>query len=104
MKTPSELKEIIIQHKPVLEQKFKVKEIGIYGSYARGEQRKRSDLDLIIEFKEEKSLGGLEFVGLMIELEEYLKEKLGIKVHLASKRQALKSDKWNNVKKDLIYV
>lgn len=47
---------------------------------------------------------GLEFVGLMIDLEEYLQKILGIKVHLASKTQAINSDKWQYIKDDLVYV
>lgn len=47
---------------------------GIFGSYARGEQEKGSDIDILIEYKE--SL--LKLVGLEMELEE----KLGIKADL----------------------
>ena len=46
MKTLNEIKNILAQHKEELEQRHKVKEIGIFGSYVRGQQRKRGDLDI----------------------------------------------------------
>lgn len=57
--------------------KYGVKKAGVFGSYARGEQKKKSDIDLLIEAP--KGMG-LRFVGLGIELEE----KLGRKVHLVT--------------------
>ena len=47
---------------------------GIFGSYARGEQNKKSDIDILIEF--DGSLLDL------VKLERELKEKLGIKIDL----------------------
>jgi len=40
----------------------------------------------------------------MMDLEEFLENILGIKVHLATERQAMNSNKWEYVKKDLISV
>lgn len=54
-----------------------IKKAGIFGSYARGEQKKKSDIDIFIQPKEGMGLG---FVGLALELEE----KLGKKVDLVS--------------------
>jgi len=52
MKTLDEIKNILAQHKEELRQKYKVKEIGIFGSYVRGEQKRKSDVDILVEFKE----------------------------------------------------
>ncbi len=57
--------------------KNKVKKAGIFGSYARGEQKKNSDIDILIE--PPKGIG-FEIVGIQFELED----KLGKKVHLVS--------------------
>ena len=59
---------------PILK-KNGVKKAGIFGSYARGEAKKKSDIDIII--RPPKNMG-LEFVGLNLELED----KLGKKVDL----------------------
>ncbi len=50
--------------------KHGVKKIEIFGSYARGEANAESDLDVIVEFEERKSL--FEPVGIEQQLEDYL--------------------------------
>jgi len=52
-----------------------IKKAGIFGSYARGEQKKNSDLDILIQ--PTKNMG-LEFVGLQIELSEKLNKKVDL--------------------------
>jgi len=70
------IKEIKKKINPILK-KNGVKRAAIFGSYARGEEKKRSDVDILIEYKnDDKSL--LDLVGL----EMKLKEKLGKKVDL----------------------
>ena len=96
MKTLDEIKNILAQHKEELADRYKVKEIGIFGSYVRGEQNKRSDLDILVEFKEPI---GLDF----IELAEFLESILEVKVDLVSKG-AVKLNRWKYIKEDLIYV
>lgn len=73
------IKRILMKKKPFLVKKYKIKDIGIFGSYVRGEETKRSDVDLLIEFRE--SPGFLEFM----EIENFLTDTLGIKVDLVMK-------------------
>ena len=56
--------------------KHDVVKSGVFGSYARGEQKKRSDIDILVKFRGRKSLYDL--VGLKMELEEELKKKVDI--------------------------
>jgi hypothetical protein len=79
MKTIDEIKNTIIKHKTYLSEDFKVKSISLFGSYLRGEQKKNSDLDILVEFNETIDL--FEF----IKLENYLTEILGCKVDLVMK-------------------
>jgi len=79
MKTLEEIREILTGQKAFLRQKYEVKEIGIFGSYVKKKQKKRIDLDILVEFDDSISL--LEF----IRLENYLSEILGIKVDLVMK-------------------
>lgn len=95
---------ILKEHKEELKEKYGVKEIGVFGSYVREGQKKGSDLDMIIEFKNEESIRGLEFVGLIMDLEEYLHKILGIRPHLASKGHAMQSEKWKYIEKDIVCV
>jgi len=54
---------------------YKIKRAGIFGSYATGEQKKNSDIDILI--KPAKHMG-LEFVGLQLELQDKLKKKVDL--------------------------
>jgi len=82
MKTIVEIKQVLQAQKPYLAEKYGVTEIGIFGSYVRGEQRPDSDLDVLIEVERPPRIG---LIGL-VELELYLSELLGIKVDLAIKK------------------
>ena len=68
-----------MQHKSVLQERYKIRELGIFGSYVRQEQTETSDVDLLVEFSETPSL--LKFVNL----ENYLSDNLGVKVDLVHK-------------------
>ena len=56
--------------------KNKIKKAGIFGSYARGEQRKNSDIDILIQRPKKMSL--FDLTGLEIILEEKLKKKVDL--------------------------
>jgi uncharacterized protein len=71
--------EELRQDMPELERRYKVKTLGIFGSYIRGEQHQGSDLDLLVEFIDPPSL--LRF----LEMEYYLSDLLGVKVDLVMK-------------------
>ncbi|MBU4481605.1 nucleotidyltransferase family protein [Patescibacteria group bacterium] len=66
---------------PYLKEKFKLKKMGLFGSYTREEELKESDLDILVEFEESADLTLLDFVRL----ENYLSEELKVKVDLVEK-------------------
>ena len=80
MKTLDEIRTIIWQHRDVLAEKYGVAVVGVFGSYVRGEQKRLSDIDLLVDILRPISL--LEIVGAEI----YLSEVLGSKVDLLPKR------------------
>jgi len=98
MKTFEEIKEILGKHKSELRKRYGVKKIAIFGSFARGEQKELSDVDVMVEFEK---LIGLGFSGLA----DYLEEELGMEVDLYTPN-ALKQKPmlWQSAKEDLIYV
>ena len=96
MKTLEELKTIINQHKKEMKEKFKVKNIAIFGSYAREEQSQESDIDILVEFKKPVGL-------LFVHLADYLEEILGVRVDLVTP-DAIKPNRKIYVMKDLVYV
>jgi len=98
MRSLEEIKEILQRHKEEIREKYKVEIIGIFGSYARGEEEETSDVDILVEF--------IEPIGLkFFELWDYLEDILGIEVDLLTLNALQqKSLLWESVKKDLIYV
>jgi predicted nucleotidyltransferase len=71
-------KELIITHlKGLSPQK-----IGVFGSYARNEQKVLSDLDILIYLDNSKKISLLDIIGI----EQQLSEALGVKVDLITER------------------
>ena len=97
MKTLEEIRNLLLRHKEQLRKEYGVKEIGIFGSYIRGEQDKSSDLDILIEL--EKPIGFVKF----LKLENSLSALLGIKVELVTKK-ALKPYIGQRILQEVIYV
>jgi predicted nucleotidyltransferase len=62
--------------KPVIAAQYKAKEIGLFGSFVRGEQDGSSDIDILVEFEEEADL--FDLVGLALLLEEKLERKVDV--------------------------
>lgn len=97
MKKFEDIKELIHKHKNELTEQYGLKEIGIFGSYVRGEQTEESDLDILIEF--EKPVGFVKF----LRLENKLSELLGIKVEIVTKK-ALKPFIGKRILQEVVYV
>lgn len=97
MRSLKTIKEIIKKNKRILEEKYKVKVLGIFGSYSRRDSRKGSDIDIIVEFYQTPDF--FEF----IRLEEFLQNLLGIRVDLVTP-DALKPLIKNEILKEAIYI
>jgi len=84
-----EIKQILGKLKEELKAQYKVKEIGLFGSYVRYQQKESSDIDILVEFEKPVSLLHI------VSLENYLSDILKIKVDIVPKnniRQELKAD------------
>jgi predicted nucleotidyltransferase len=92
-----EIERILRMNKSSLAERFKLKEIGIFGSRVRGEERKKSDVDILVEFYEVISL--LDFVAL----ERQLSELVGEKVDLVMK-SALKPRIGKHILREVMYL
>lgn len=74
--------QLLEQNKEMLK-KYKVKKIGLFGSYARGQQNTYSDIDLLVEFdlnQFQQNFKGL--YDAFIELSQHLENLFGVKVDL----------------------
>jgi predicted nucleotidyltransferase len=97
MKNIDKIKKLLAEHRNELRREYKIIEIGIFGSYIRGEQKRKSDIDILVKFEEPISL--LDLVGA----ENYLSELLKIKVDLIPKED-LRPELKNIILKETVYV
>lgn len=95
-KTREEILKLLSQNKHHLQSSFKVRQMALFGSYARGDQQYDSDVDILVDI--DPSVG-LEFVTLA----EQIEQLLGLPVELVSRR-AIKPNKLKHIERDLIYV
>ncbi|MBS7611364.1 nucleotidyltransferase family protein [Candidatus Bathyarchaeota archaeon] len=70
-----ELEQVKDKIIPVL-RRYGVKRASVFGSFARGEEKEDSDIDILVEFEGEKSL--LDLAGLKIDLEEALRRRVDV--------------------------
>lgn len=71
--------EILHQQIPMLSERYGVEKLEVFGSYVRDEQKRDSDLDVLVTFRKTPSL--LTFIAI----ENYLSDLLGVKVDLVMK-------------------
>ncbi len=76
--TLEEIRRTLQDHLPELQERYGVTVIGIFGSYARGESRPDSDLDILVELEEPPRIS---LLGL-VNLENYLSDLLGVPVQV----------------------
>ena len=83
--------------KPTLSRKFRVKRLGLFGSYIKGKARRSSDVDILVEFS--KGIDLLDFVAL----ERYLAEQTGAKIDLVSIK-ALRPEFKSIILNEVVYI
>jgi len=98
-KSLDEIMKVLKEHEKELKEKYGIEEIGIFGSYLRGEAEEGSDVDILVEFKLDARISLLDFV----ELENYLSDLLGLKVDLVEK-SALKPRIGKQILSEVVYL
>ena len=100
MNMNKELEEIIRTVKNLqgkISKKYKAEVIGIFGSYSRGEQKKGSDVDVLVRFLEGATL--FDFVGLA----NFLEEELNLKVDVVP-ADTVRKEIREQVFKEVVYL
>ncbi len=97
MKSFEEVISIIRELKNEAEQKYKVEIVGIFGSFARGEQKETSDVDVLVKFCENATL--FDFIGLS----DFLQEKLGINVDVVPV-DAVREELRERINQDMVMI
>lgn len=94
--TKDEILKKLAQDKPMLQKQFKIHSLALFGSWARGDQRPDSDIDILVDV--DPSIG-LDFVTLAMKLEQILHTS----VDLISSR-AVTGKFGKIIERELIYV
>ncbi|MEN6379404.1 MAG: nucleotidyltransferase family protein [Methanofastidiosum sp.] len=97
MRTRNDIIGILNSLKSEIRGNYKAEIIGIFGSYARGEQNKYSDVDILVRFYEGATL--FDLVGLS----DFLEDELKIKVDVVSER-ALRPELKDQILKEVVIV
>ena len=83
--------------KTEIKTKYKVRNLGLFGSYVNEEQKETSDIDILAEFEEDADL--FHYIGLSLFLEEYFNKKVDI-----VSKAAIKEEFREDILKEVIYA
>lgn len=97
MRDAEEIRAELAALKPELQEDYPIRELGVFGSYARDEPRPESDLDILVTFDRAVTLFDL------VRLENELTDRLGVDVDLVT-RNSLKPRIGSRVDQDVVFV
>lgn len=95
--TKAKIKRLLQKERRFLQEKYGVARIAVFGSFAKGEARRKSDVDILVQLTRPL---GLDFVGLAF----YLEKKLGKKVDLITRdtlRRSIKNPRYRHIAADI---
>jgi predicted nucleotidyltransferase len=99
MKTRDQILTFLSKNKKLFRDKYHIVRIGLFGSYARGDQNIKSDIDLLVEFEENTE----DLYGLKIQMKEFLRNKLGLEVDICREKY-IKPRIKKSIIKETVYV
>ena len=99
MKTKNQILLFLSKNKGILRERFHVVRIGLFGSYARGDQNSKSDIDLIVEFEENTQ----DLFELKIKLKSFIKDNLGAEADICREKY-IKPRMRKSILKETVYV
>lgn len=97
MKTLNEVRQILTEQKTHLCKTYHITQLGIFGSYVRGEQTQDSDVDVLIDYEQAPTLFEL------VNLRDYLRDLMGLNVDVVTKN-GLKPRIRDQVLSEVIYL
>ena len=99
MTTRDHILTFLAQNKKLFRDKYHIIRIGIFGSYARGDQNIKSDIDLLVEFEDNTQ----NLYDLKLHLKEFFRNKLGIEVDICREKY-IKPRIKKSILKETIYA
>jgi predicted nucleotidyltransferase len=99
VKSVEEVKAILKEHKAEVVQKYRVREMGIFGSFVRSEQKRRSDVDILVEFDPGNIPGLLKLIEMEMYLEKLLRKKVDVVI-----KNGIRPELKKGILKEVIYI
>lgn len=97
MYTTEQIVKILRDKKPELQKKYPISELGLFGSYARGDYNEKSDIDILVDFN--ARIDGFQYIRLAHELKDAFQSKIDI-----VSRRGIKPQYLPYVEKNLIHA
>ena len=91
------IKQVLKRNKPILRKEFKVKELGVFGSYVRGDQKKNSDVDILVEFNQ--TPGFFDYLKTENRLSNLLKRRVDLVM-----KGSLKPTIGKHIMREVVYI
>jgi len=88
---------ILANQKKELEKKYPISELGLFGSFARGDNNEHSDIDILVDFNDR--IDGFDYIKIAHELEDIFQHKIDL-----VSRKGIKPQYLAYVEKNLIHV
>lgn len=95
--TKNEIIAILKEHKSALYAKYSLSGLGLFGSFARGDNNENSDIDILVDFK--GRIDGFDYIRLAQEFEDLFNHKIDM-----VSRRGIKPSYLPYVERSLIYV
>ena len=97
MYTKEEIIAILKKNKPALSAKYPISELGLFGSFARGDYHEQSDIDILVDF--DGRIDGFDYIRLAHEFEDLFRHKIDM-----VSRKGIKPQYLPFVERNLIHV
>ena len=99
MKTRDQILTFLSQNKKLFRDRSHIVRLGLFGSYARGDQNIHSDIDLLVEFEENTQ----DLYDLKLQLKDFFRNKLGIEIDICREKY-IKPRIKKSILKETVYV
>jgi uncharacterized protein len=93
------IKKILKENKAEVNHKYRVNEIGIFGSFVRGEQKNRSDIDILVEFEPRNIPGFIKLIEMEMYFEKLLKKKVDVVI-----KSGIRPELKKGILKEVVYI
>jgi predicted nucleotidyltransferase len=93
----TDIRTTLSKQKADLKRRYRLKQIGVFGSFARNEQKDSSDIDILVQYDEVPDL--FKFIDLELELEDILKHKVDL-----VRREAVRPELKDIIEKEVMFV